>query len=150
MGGEDIFRFENRDGGFAGPENLGPAVNSERDEFNAFVSADEEFILFSSFGRSDGQGGGDLYVSFRLADGSWGVARNLGPAINSPALDYCPWVSRDGSLFVFSSRRHAGDAYWKSNRTREQLVQFLRSTQNGSGDIYVVNGQALLEKKNSQ
>lgn len=149
-GGEDIFRFEATDAAFDGPYNLGPSINSRRDEFNAFVDVSEKFIIFSSFGREDGQGGGDLYVSLRSPDGSWKPARNLGPTINSPALDYCPWVSSDGRFFVFSSRRQNGDDYWKNRRSKDQLVQFLRSSQNGSGDIYVVNGRMVFAENDAE
>ncbi|MFQ5628223.1 MAG: hypothetical protein ACE5I1_05635 [bacterium] len=44
------------------PENPGNAVNSKHDEFNSFVALDEGFILFSSFGREDGFGGGVILL----------------------------------------------------------------------------------------
>ena len=140
-GGEDIYRALPLESGYAEPENLGTAVNTERDEFNAFIDPDEQYILFSSFGRPDGLGGGDLYISRKNDDGEWLPAKNLGSPINSSALDYCPFVSADGT-FWFSSRRQTDDA---PSAGYDALVRKLRNPGNGAGDIYWMNS-VVLEK----
>ena len=48
---------------------MGPAVNSAQAESNAYVSADERFIVIVSDERPGGLGGDDLWVSERGADG---------------------------------------------------------------------------------
>lgn len=101
QGGEDIYLSRFEGGRFTEPENPGPAVNTERNEFNAFVAPDESYLIFSSMGREDGLGGGDLYISFRNESGEWTEARNLGAAVNSTSLDFCPFVSPDGQFFFF-------------------------------------------------
>ncbi len=139
LGGEDIFTFERREDGFGPPSNLGPGVNSVKGEFNAFIDPDERFILFSSFGRSDQVGGGDLYISERQSDGTWGTARILGPEVNSKSLDYCPWVSPDGLWLLLSSRRPAQAPYWTSRRSVDDIRADRSRAGNGQDDIYVVS-----------
>jgi hypothetical protein len=48
---------------------------------------------------------GDLYVSFRRQDDSWGPPINLGPEVNSPAEENWPVISPDGTFLFFSSGR---------------------------------------------
>ena len=38
----------------------------------------------------------------------WGPPENLGPLINSPYLDSCVSISKDGLTLIFSSNRHTG------------------------------------------
>jgi len=87
VGGEDIWRCHPVGTTFGPRENVGPGVNTEHDEFNAFIAPDGSFLAFSSYGRDDGLGGGDLYVSFRDDDGQLGPALNAGAPINSVSLD---------------------------------------------------------------
>lgn len=123
MGGLDIFAAESRDGRYLTPRNLGREINSGRDEFDAFIARDERFIIFSSRGRADGFGSGDLYISFRGKDGSWTEARNMGDTINSPAMEYCPFLSPDGRfLFFTSGRSGSGDIYWVDAGVIETLM----------------------------
>jgi hypothetical protein len=113
MGGLDIFRSEFRDGQYSEPVNLGPSINSEYNDFDAFISRDESYLIFSSSNRSGGYGSGDLYISFKNKDGSWAKAQNMGKAINSSSMEYCPKVSPDGKYLFFTSGRSGdGDIYW--------------------------------------
>ena len=142
FGGEDIYCCEFKDGSYSDPVNLGPGVNSSQPEFNAFVSPDEDFLLFSSWGRDDGMGGGDLYIAFRDEEGNWQEARNLGKAINSDKLDYCPFVSHDGSRLFFTSQRldqRLGD---HTQKTLDEVTGLEDGPGNGLGDIYWVNFNA--------
>ena len=76
-GGEDIYVSVFANGKYSKPIPLDTAVNSVADEFNAFVSPDEQFIIFSSYGRKDDKGGGDLYMSKKNAAGRWMPSKNL-------------------------------------------------------------------------
>ncbi|MEL7025542.1 MAG: hypothetical protein AAGL69_17530 [Pseudomonadota bacterium] len=98
----DSYRAQYRDGTFETPENLGPAINTENDEGDIFVSPDESFLIHVSSGRDDNLGEGDLYISFRGADGAWGKDIHMGDVINSAEMDYCPVVSPDGKAFFFT------------------------------------------------
>jgi len=136
FGKEDIYfsRFEN--GKYTTPINLGDSINTDLYEFNAFIAPDESYLIFSSSGREDGQGGGDLYISYRNEDGIWSKARNMGKRINSDKMDYCPFVSQDEKYFFFTSQR---ETYIFTNRKRKQLseiYQLSNSIENGLGNIY--------------
>lgn len=97
------------DGRYLQPERLRGDVNTDHYEADVFVSPDESYLIFSSNGRADGIGDGDLYVSFRSEDGSWSRGINMGKAINSSGNDFAPSVSRDGK-YLFYSR--GGTIHW--------------------------------------
>jgi len=131
-GAEDIFRAIAEDGRYTRVENAGPGVNSSAFEFNAYVSADERFIIFGSQGRPGETGGGDLYVSFADEQGRFSEARLLSGGVNSSQLDYCPFVH--GGRLYFTSRRMGkltADNY-------ATLKRALESPGNGLGDIYSI------------
>ncbi|NOS93805.1 MAG: hypothetical protein HOP30_17955, partial [Cyclobacteriaceae bacterium] len=67
VGREDIYMAQFINGSFQKPVVLDTAVNSKMYEFNAFVAPDESYILFTSYGRKDDMGGGDLYLSVKDA-----------------------------------------------------------------------------------
>ena len=143
IGREDLYMARpDESGGFLAPLNLGPEINTPYDEFNSVIDPDEEFILYSSFGRPDGQGGGDLYIHFKDQQGNWGPAHNLGPAINSTALDYCPSISPDGEYVFFTSRRVVEREVPESF---DALSSRLRHPGNGQGDIYWISFEFLKE-----
>lgn len=104
VGKEDIYRAAFKNGNWEKAVALDTGVNSSQYEFNAYVSPEEDLLIFTSYGRPDDTGGGDLYFSRRKADGSWSVAQNL-KEVNSAALDYCPLISPDGTSFYFTSER---------------------------------------------
>ncbi len=136
-GREDIF-VSTQASGYSDETALGPGVNTDKYEFNAFVSPDEEYLLFTSFGREDDLGGGDLYISRRSANGAWGPAENLGPNYNSPALDFSPFAFPDGQILVFSSERTEIPAAFGSPITAESFEAMLDSPVNGNMSLYWV------------
>lgn len=117
-GGSDIYRAQFKDGVFMKAENIGPPINSEYGEGDVFVTPDEKIMVFSSSGRPDSRGAGDLYVSFRLIDGKWSSPKNLGENFNSSLHEYCPVMTPDGKFLFYSSRRdnNQGDIYWVSSK----------------------------------
>lgn len=131
-GRSDLYRAQRLvDGGFEEPVNVGAPVNSESGTGDTFVAPDESYMVITTT-RPGGYGGGDLYVSFRNADGSWGEPVNLGPDVNSEDLDYCPMVTPDGKYLFFSRRKSdppgsgwpnvaEGDVYWVDASVIERL-----------------------------
>lgn len=145
IGKEDIFVAYHEAGTFKDPVPLDTAINSKTYEFNAFVAPDESFIIFTSYGRKDDTGRGDLYISRRDVNGKWLPAKNLKP-INSDRLDYCPFVSFDRKSFFFTSERNTLQKSFPNKPvTIEELTHKLMSPQNGSGDLYWMSFDALLE-----
>lgn len=137
FGGEDIYfsRFEN--GSWLEPQNAGAAINSEAPEFNAFISPDESFILFTSCGRDDDLGGGDIYISYKH-NGQWTQAVNLGESINSDKLDFCPFVSHDGEFLFFTSHRLDPRFFTHVRKKMNTVYQMADNIKNGLGNIYWV------------
>jgi tetratricopeptide (TPR) repeat protein len=106
-------------------ERLSDSINTPADEYNAFVAPDGNYLLLTSFGYGPDYGAGDLYVSFRKPDSSWGRPRNMGFGINTTTREYCPYVSPDGKYLFFSSRRDGSeDIYWVD----AGIIQYLRTT----------------------
>ncbi|MDJ0909312.1 MAG: hypothetical protein QNI99_08955 [Woeseiaceae bacterium] len=102
IGARDSYRSQYSDGEFEEPVNLGPAINGPTDEGDIYVSPDETYIIHVAAERPDSLGNGDLYISFRQPDGSWGQGVNMGDEINSEEADYCPMVSPDGKYFYYT------------------------------------------------
>jgi len=141
-GREDIYRAEWKENKYQTPQPLDSAVNSSVDEFNAFISTDEDYILFTCFGRRDDAGGGDLYMSVKDSAGIWQPAKCL-TELNSKYLEYCPYVSPDGrKLFLTSTRYNPVKSF--SNKTDYATIKNLSSQSlNNQGNIYWVDFEAL-------
>ncbi len=120
----DIYRIAFSNNQTGDREKLPEVINTYQAEYNAFIASDESYLIYTSHNQSGELGGGDLYINFRNEDGSWGSVRHMGPGVNSPTLDYCPYVSPDGKYFFFSSRRTGEeDIYWVD----AQIIDDLRS-----------------------
>jgi len=144
-GREDIYIARWRNNQFEKPEPLDSAVNTGYYEFNAFVTPDERYIFFTSYGRKDDSGGGDLYVSTKDSNNKWQQAKNL-KSINSGQLDYCPSVSPDGKIFFFTSERHSLPRSFTDTRATYSVIKSLSDqTRNGTGNIYWINFETLIK-----
>jgi Tol biopolymer transport system component len=136
---EDIVMAEWKNDHFLPPVSLPAAINSNGYEFNAFVNAAETMIIFTGTRRKDDIGGGDLYVSVQN-NGQWSEAKNLGPAINSKSIDYCPFVTADGKFLFYTSSRCDISLPIKD----KSIPQILKSAGNGLDDIYIVSMPAII------
>lgn len=88
------------------PVNLGPSVNTSRDERSPFVTPDDGTLYFSSKGH-DGYGGYDVYMSVKKGS-SWSNAVNLGATINSNRDELFFYAPKASGSFYFSSSRDGG------------------------------------------
>lgn len=143
IGKEDIYISKWANGRYEKPVALDTAVNGKTYEFNAFVDPDERFIIYTSFGRKDDTGRGDLYISHKDGSGKWLPAKNLKFA-NSARLDYCPYVSPDKKMFFFTSERSALPRTFEA-ATYEKVNKVFLSPLNGTGNIYWVSFDRLSE-----
>lgn len=98
------------------PKNLGPVINTIRDESAAFIAADGQTLYFVSNGHP-GIGGKDIYMCIRLDDSwtKWSKPQNLGTGINT-SLD-------ESSIAVATTGKYA---------------VLTRTTSNGAEDLYEV------------
>ena len=90
------------------PENLGPVINTGSAEQHPTISKDGLSLYFAS-DRTGTMGGLDLWVSRRASvDDPWGAPENLGPNINSTAVDLAPAFTRDGHWMYYHSAGRGG------------------------------------------
>ena len=115
FGGNDIWTSRRVDGKWTAPENLGPNVNSARDEHHSMLTPDSRSLYVTTV-RDGGYGREDNYITTRDADGKWGPLVNLGPLLNGPGVDRCPAWTPDLKIFLFESTRAGGrgsrDIWW--------------------------------------
>ena len=141
-GKDDIF-FSVWDGEkYKNPAPVDSAINSAGYEFNAYVDPDERFIIYTMYGRKDGLGSGDLYMSIKQQNGEWGKARNLGPIINSKQMDYCPFVDTENNLYFTSKRSNIET---KNYSTLKDFEKAINQYENGQSRIYKVSIQDILK-----
>ena len=110
-----LYRAEFRNGEYGKPEllprniNLPPYLN-----WTPFIAPDESYLLFSSNRGSQPGDVGDLYLSPRQADGSWGDPASLGAPVNTEWQERFPALSPDGKYLFFtrSTEHHSHDIFW--------------------------------------
>ncbi|MBS1912062.1 MAG: PD40 domain-containing protein [Bacteroidetes bacterium] len=82
-------------------ENIGSTVNGGNAEIQPVLSADGRTLYFdrkfdprNTGGADDGD---DIYYSTLQPDGSWSIAKNIGPPLNTLGSDVLFWISPDGN-----------------------------------------------------
>lgn len=125
-GGGDMYltRLSPATGQWAEPRNLGCVAdggpNGPAIEFGpSMVETAAGTLLYFSSGGAPGSGTQDIYVSRRLADGTFGPPEPV-TELNSPTDDMMPNVRKDGLEVVFASNRPVGGGafdIWSSTRS---------------------------------
>lgn len=104
----DIFRTTYEKGKWTELESAGLTVNGDKSwESQPSVTADGEYLYFAS-NREGGMGGTDIWRCHRLPNGEWSRAENLGPSINTPGNEKCPFIHADGKTLYFASNGWQG------------------------------------------
>jgi tetratricopeptide (TPR) repeat protein len=107
-GGTDLWRtIRLPDGSWSDPVNLGPKINTPKDEEAPFITNDGQMLYFSSTGHKS-MGEQDIFMSRMSNNGDWGTPVNLGPPINSPFRELGFFLSADGLTGYFASNRVGG------------------------------------------
>lgn len=99
QGGMDLYRVERKEGVWEEPENLGPTVNTSKNE--SFPYYKNNKLYYSSNGFV-GYGGYDLYVSEH--NEKWLAPKNLKSPINSNRDDFGIYFVNDTSGYYTSNR----------------------------------------------
>jgi len=103
-----VTRRPNRRAAWGEPVNLGPEINSYRNDCRPSLSTNGLLLFFDS-ARPGGLGDFDIWMLRRSSiDEPWGAPINLGPHVNSPSAEYYPHLSADGATLYFVSRRFSG------------------------------------------
>lgn len=139
-GGADIYRARFENGDYKPAENLGEIINTAANESDLYVAPDESYLIFAS-NRPGGEGGDDLYISYRNDD-SWTQPKNLGKNVNTKSVETAPHVSPDGRQLIFVSTRGFADETPAQPLTYEELQRRLKNIRNGRRNIYTVPFQA--------
>ncbi|MDZ4716258.1 MAG: OmpA family protein [Cytophagales bacterium] len=103
----DLFESRKIGGEWTVPVNLGPEVNSPAWESQPSLSADGRTLFFVSE-RRGGVGGKDIYVSYKMENGKWTKAENLGGKINTPYDEISPFIHVNGRTLFLASNGKIG------------------------------------------
>jgi len=98
----DIFYAVKKGTVWTTPVPLTSVVNSGQWDSQPFFAPDGSYFLFAS-DRQGGNGGIDIYMVRRTANGQWSAPINLGDSINTQNDEFTPSVSPDGML-MFASK----------------------------------------------
>ncbi|NDH90153.1 MAG: hypothetical protein EBZ22_04590, partial [Flavobacteriia bacterium] len=106
FGGLDIYRaYKLPDGEWGTPENLGPAVNTKKNEKSPFIHPDSESLYFASDGHP-GMGGYDLFkIKAVRGSAGWDKPQNLGYPINTEKDEIGLMVTMDGQQAYFATNK---------------------------------------------
>ena len=133
---DDIFMSEWEENGYGTPFLLSDSINSPLYEFNAWISPDENVLIYTVYNAPGGMGGGDLYISRKNEEGRFEKRESLGSVINSGKLDYSPFYDiRNNTLYFTSSRNETSDA---KVETLEEFRKLNDRYANGQSRIYKV------------
>lgn len=92
------------------PVNMGDMINSKECEYFPNITADESTFLFTrneivvdpkTGAKQRSQE--DFYISYQQSDGTWSLAKALGPPINTPTNEGAPSLSADGRFLFFAA-----------------------------------------------
>ncbi|MEM6347625.1 MAG: OmpA family protein [Bacteroidota bacterium] len=128
--GRTIFFSSNRKGGFGGTDlyyttigadgkwgpakNLGPILNSPRNEVTPFFHKINETLYFGSTGQLKNFGGYDIFKARWMHDG-WEPPRNIGPLVNTEGNEYYFTISGKGTTIFYSNSRNPEEDHVKQD-----------------------------------
>lgn len=137
LGKDDIYYSQWNSKEYSKPMLLNNNVNSEGYEFNAFISADEQMLIYTKYNAKDGLGSGDLYLSRKDKHGEWQPAQHMGNEINTKYMEYCPFYNSRTGILYFTSRRNSlvPQKFQKTNN----FHQYISSGENGLSKIYKIH-----------
>lgn len=113
----DIYTCRYENGQFKPAQRLGPGVNTSGYEADVYVDPNETYLIYCS-NRPGTFGRGDLFISYKNADGTWSQSKNLGKEVNADKTEYCPFVTPDGKFLLFTAH---GDIRWVDAAIIEKL-----------------------------
>lgn len=121
--GKSLYFVSDRPGGFGGKDiwvshlqendtwteaiNLGPKINTARDEESPFISDDNITLFFASNGHP-GYGGMDIFYARYSEDTEWGQPQNMGKPVNSSEQELSFFMTAKGDKGLVASSREGG------------------------------------------
>lgn len=112
---EDFYTSEKKDGNWTEAKPVSSVINSFFNEGAPTLSADGNFLIFTSCQGADGEygddrvgaGSCDLFYAQRVGN-KWGKPKNLGADINTPHWESQPCFSADGRTLYFIRATKSG------------------------------------------
>lgn len=135
-GKDDLYFCEWNGKKHASPVLLNDNINSAGYEFNAFISNDERFLLYTKYNADGGYGSGDLYIARKDLNGAWLKAENLGAIINTKYMEYCPFYDEKTHTLYFTSKRNLLQS--KAFKNLNEFQEYVNQNENGLSKIYQV------------
>lgn len=107
--GGDIWYSEYKDTKWKLPKRLHADFNDKRSTTKtvSIAPTQDSTVFYIVSNIPGGYGGTDIYQVRKFGDGTWSLPVNLGPNINTPYDEDCPFLHINGSDFYFSSKGHA-------------------------------------------
>ncbi len=139
-GGMDLYFVQKIGDKWSDPINLGPEVNTYKNEVFPFIH--ESGILFFTSDGHKGFGGLDLFM-IDISTNLWGEVLNLGQPFNTESDDLSIVLSEDGSRGYFASSRQGG--YGKDDIYLFQAPEGIRGrlmTKSVNKEVVVYNGDS--------
>lgn len=109
LGGTDLYKSEWTGAAWGQPENLGPRINSDKNEILPYLFQGK--TLYFSSNKDGGAGGYDLYMTSVEKENS--AVISLEAPINSEANDFSICFFPDGENGFFASNRDGNDDIYK-------------------------------------
>ena len=108
IGGRDIWKcVKLPNGQWSLASNLGPSINTPKDEDAPFIHPDGITLFFSSNGHKT-IGGFDIFFSAKNPENSWEEPINIGYPVNTTGDDIFYVTSPDGKRGYYSSAKNVG------------------------------------------
>jgi hypothetical protein len=139
-GGSDIWCCKYVNGQYQPAVNLGDAINTPGNDYEAFIAPDESYIIYNSSPNNIRHL--DFYISYNQ-NGVWTKAKRLPEPLSSDDTDWSPKVTRDKKLFYFSSTRNKSADVPVKPQNIDELNRRLESAGNSMSDIYTVDFSAI-------
>jgi outer membrane protein OmpA-like peptidoglycan-associated protein len=118
IGGRDIWlSFLDEQDEWQPAVNLGPSINTRRDEVSPFIHVNGQTLYFASKGYP-GFGGYDLYYA-EYSNGEWSKPKNLGYPINTPDDQISLFVTSNGERAYYSL-----DSYEQNGQPLSMIYYF--------------------------
>ncbi|MBI9066773.1 MAG: PD40 domain-containing protein [Salinivirgaceae bacterium] len=143
-----VFRSKKVNGKYIEPEVIRFKNDSNLAVYNAFVAADESFIVSCAQGFSDVNNA--LYcVAFRTENDEWGDLLPFDKRVNFPGIRATSAsVSNDGKYLFFGSSKKALDKPEINPGYRiSELLELAAVPGNGSSDIYWISSDIIKEMR---
>ncbi|MEQ6119724.1 OmpA family protein [Reichenbachiella sp. MALMAid0571] len=109
------FTYKDGNGGWARAQNLGPVINTRKNDVSPFYHPKHHVLYFSSNGQLYSFGEFDIYKAYKK-DNRWSEPVNIGPLVNGP-----------GNEFYFTIDSESRDLYYSRSANRDLTKQDLYS-----------------------